>query len=137
MYVLKISRVGAAAETDLDAMRCIDRHHVLPSEGTVEIASSNVAPMRRRWKNALPRGAGMGPMRADPLRQASAQPGGWQRLAVIGGKVNWVLIAVDERYRLPHQGVTTVGGMGFGRWLDVVRMQRSLVPGAGTAPCFA
>ncbi len=137
MHVLKISRVGAAAETDLDSMRCIDRHHVLHSKGTVEIASRNVALMRRRWQIVCPRGAGMGSMRTDPLRQASAQLGGWQRLAEIGGKANWVLIAMDERYRFPHQGVMTVGGTGFGRWLDVVWMQRSLVPGAGTAPCFA
>ena len=57
-----------------------------------------------------------------------------QVIAVIGGSDNVGSISLHRALGFEMQGVMTGVGFKFGRWLDIVMMQRSLNGGAGTAP---
>ena len=57
-----------------------------------------------------------------------------QMLAVIGDSQNKGSIAVHTSCGFVHQGVFEAAGWKFGRWLDVVMMQRRLGTGADDAP---
>ena len=59
--------------------------------------------------------------------------GARQMLAVIGDAANAGSIGVHAALGFEHTGVLKASGWKFGRWLDVVLMQRSLGTGA-TAP---
>ena len=56
MQASNMTPVRAAAETDLDAITRIYRHHVLHGTGTFEIDPPDVAEMRRRWQVVVQRG---------------------------------------------------------------------------------
>jgi phosphinothricin acetyltransferase len=56
--------------------------------------------------------------------------GARQMLAVIGDADNTGSIALHQALGFEHTGVLKASGWKFGRWLDVVLMQRSLGAGA-------
>lgn len=57
-----------------------------------------------------------------------------QMVAVIGDSANSPSIRLHERFGFEAAGVLKSVGFKFGRWLDTVRMQRALGPGASTPP---
>jgi phosphinothricin acetyltransferase len=63
--------------------------------------------------------------------------GARQMLAVIGDSANGGSIGVHRALGFEHTGVLKASGWKFGRWLDVVLMQRALGTGASTAPADA
>jgi phosphinothricin acetyltransferase len=70
---------------------------------------------------------------AELLAQCEAR-GGRQMLAVIGDSANAASIGVHRACGFAHCGVLRSAGWKFGRWIDVVLMQRALGEGDGTAP---
>ena len=60
--------------------------------------------------------------------------GARQMLAVLGDSANAGSIGVHSALGFEHTGVLKASGWKFGRWLDVVLMQRALGPGDGNAP---
>ena len=59
-------------------------------------------------------------------------PAGW--LAVIGDSANAGSVGVHRAQGFVHTGLLKASGWKFGRWLDVVLMQRALGPGNSTEP---
>jgi phosphinothricin acetyltransferase len=55
-------------------------------------------------------------------------------IAVIGDSANAPSIALHERAGFAEAGRLRDVGHKFGRWLDIVLMQRALGEGAGAAP---
>jgi phosphinothricin acetyltransferase len=61
--------------------------------------------------------------------------GPWrQMIAVIGDSGNAASIAVHRRFGFQHVGTLVSAGFKFGRWVDVVLMQRPLGGGDRTLP---
>ena len=60
--------------------------------------------------------------------------GARQMLAVIGDADNAASIGVHQALGFEHSGVLHAAGWKFGRWLDVVMMQRRLGAGETTPP---
>jgi phosphinothricin acetyltransferase len=54
--------------------------------------------------------------------------------ALIGDSANAGSIGVHARLGFTQTGIMRAAGRKFGRWLDVVIMQRSLGPGATMMP---
>ena len=80
------------------------------------------------------RGRGVGRLLlAELLAQCEAR-GARQVLAVIGDSANTGSIRVHRACGFTDTGVFKAAGWKFGRWLDVVLMQRSLGEGSATAP---
>ena len=71
-------------------------------------------------------GHGVGGQLLEALVEAAAAAGFRQMLAVIGDSANRASIALHERQGFVHSGTITNAGMKFGRWIDVVLMQRQL-----------
>ena len=67
---------------------------------------------------------------AELMAQCEAR-GARQMLAVIGDSANAGSIGVHRSLGFEHTGVLKASGWKFGRWLDVVLMQRSLGLGSG------
>jgi phosphinothricin acetyltransferase len=82
--------------------------------------------------DALGRGTGRLLLRAV-LAQAEAA-GHRQMLAMIGDSTNRASIALHAAAGFRHVGTFAAVGFKFGRWLDVVMMQRPLGPGDTTLP---
>lgn len=80
------------------------------------------------------RGQGLGSALLQHLLQDCALQGARQLLAVIGDSANEGSIALHLRHGFTHGGVMSAVGWKFGRWLDVVLMQRAIGPGASTPP---
>lgn len=78
------------------------------------------------------RGIG-GLLLAELIAQATAS-GYRQMIAVIGDSANRPSIRLHAHHGFREAGVLTNVGYKFGRWVDTVLMQRSLGPGAGSAP---
>ena len=69
------------------------------------------------------------------IEALGARFGARQMLAVIGDSANHASIGVHRALGFEPCGVLQAVGWKFGRWLDVVLMQRSLGSGAlGAAP---
>ena len=60
--------------------------------------------------------------------------GARQMLAVIGDSANHGSVRLHTRHGFAPVGTMREVGLKFGRWLDVVIMQRTLGPGAGAPP---
>jgi phosphinothricin acetyltransferase len=73
---------------------------------------------------------------AELLARCEAQ-GSRQMLAVIGDSANVASIGLHQALGFEHTGVLKASGWKFGRWLDVVLMQRALGAGADTEPLDA
>lgn len=57
-----------------------------------------------------------------------------QMIAVIGGSDQWPSIGLHRALGFSWIGMLPAVGAKFGRWVDVVLMQRALGPGASTTP---
>ena len=79
------------------------------------------------------RGRGIGRLLLAELIARCEAAGARQMLAVIGDSANAGSIGVHRRLGFEHTGVLEAAGWKFGRWLDVVLMQRALGTGAATA----
>lgn len=78
-------------------------------------------------------GQGLGRLLLAELVARCTALGARQMLAVIGDSNNQASIGVHRACGFEHTGVLKASGWKFGRWLDVVMMQRPLGPGATEA----
>ena len=79
-------------------------------------------------------GRGIGRALLAPLLSACAELDYRQMVAVIGGRETIPSIRLHEALGFTHAGVLKAVGFKFGRWIDIVLMQRALGPGAATPP---
>jgi L-amino acid N-acyltransferase YncA len=80
------------------------------------------------------RGRGIGRLLLAELMAQCAARGARQMLAVIGDAANAGSIGVHRACGFEDTGVLKAAGWKFGRWLDVVLMQKALGEGAATEP---
>ncbi len=73
---------------------------------------------------------GLGTQLLDRLLDRCTAAGARQMLAVIGDSANRGSVRVHARHGFVHVGTMRDVGLKFGRWLDVVIMQRALGEGA-------
>jgi len=78
-------------------------------------------------------GKGVGTVLLAELLARCEEAGARQMLAVIGDSNSHGSIGLHRALGFEHSGVLKSVGWKFGRWLDVVLMQRSLGAGAGIA----
>jgi len=78
------------------------------------------------------RGEGVGRLLLVELMAQCEARGARQMLAVIGDSDNLGSVGVHRACGFEHCGVFKAAGWKFGRWLDVVLMQRALGEGAST-----
>jgi L-amino acid N-acyltransferase YncA len=79
-------------------------------------------------------GQGVGRLLLAELMARCEAAGARQMLAVIGDARNAGSIGVHTALGFQHTGVLKSAGWKFGRWLDVVLMQRQLGSGDSTVP---
>lgn len=79
-------------------------------------------------------GRGVGRALMTPLLARCEELGYRQMVAVIGGRETVGSIRLHEAVGFAHAGVLPASGFKFGRWIDIVLMQRALGPGATTLP---
>ena len=79
-------------------------------------------------------GRGLGRSLLEGVLARCTDLGCRQMVAVIGGRETVASIRLHERLGFAHIGVLPAVGFKFGRWIDVVLMQRALGPGATTFP---
>jgi phosphinothricin acetyltransferase len=79
-------------------------------------------------------GRGIGRALLEPLLLRSTELGYRQMVAVIGGRETVPSIRLHEALGFSHAGVLPAVGFKFGRWIDIVLMQRALGPGAAAPP---
>lgn len=80
------------------------------------------------------KGRGIGRLLLAELVARCEAAGARQMVAVIGDAGNQGSIGVHAALGFQHTGVLKDSGWKFGRWLDVVLMQRQLGEGAQTSP---
>ncbi len=83
------------------------------------------------------RGQGVGTLLLAELVSRCEAAGARQMLAVIGDSANAGSIGVHRALGFEHTGLLRSAGWKFGRWLDVVLMQKSLGLGDTGAPADA
>ena len=79
-------------------------------------------------------GQGLGSLLLAELMARGAAAGARQMLAVIGDSRNLGSISVHRKMGFEHTGLLKASGWKFGRWLDVVLMQRALGLGDAADP---
>lgn len=79
-------------------------------------------------------GRGIGRGLLDSVVTRCTALGYRQMVAVIGGSETIASIRLHERLGFAHAGVLPAVGFKFGRWIDVVMMQRALGAGADCLP---
>jgi L-amino acid N-acyltransferase YncA len=79
-------------------------------------------------------GRGIGRALLPPLLARCTELGYRQMVAVIGGRETIASIRLHEALGFAHMGVLKAVGFKFGRWVDIVMMQRALGPGDSTLP---
>lgn len=79
-------------------------------------------------------GQGLGKRLLSELMAQCEAAGARQMLAVIGDSANAGSIGVHRALGFSHTGLLKSSGWKFGRWLDVVLMQRALGTGDTTLP---
>ena len=80
------------------------------------------------------RGQGVGKALVARLIAEATARGFRQMIAVIGDSENVGSVGVHASLGFHHAGVLRAAGLKFGRWLDVVYMQRALGAGDATIP---
>jgi phosphinothricin acetyltransferase len=80
------------------------------------------------------RGHGVGKLLLTELLTRCEAQGARQMLAVIGDAANAGSIGVHAALGFDHTGVLKASGWKFGRWLDVILMQKPLGLGDGADP---
>jgi phosphinothricin acetyltransferase len=125
-------RIREATPADLPAITEIYAHHVLHGAGTFEEVPPDEADMAGRMKKVL---AGRGNVWLVAELIARAEAAGFrQMLAIIGDSENVGSIGLHVSLGFRNIGTMRAVGMKFGRWVDVVTMQRSLGEGEKTLP---
>jgi phosphinothricin acetyltransferase len=79
-------------------------------------------------------GHGIGRALLAAVIARAADLGYRQMVAVIGGSETLPSIRLHRTLGFAHCGVLPAVGFKFGRWVDIVLMQRALGPGAATLP---
>jgi len=79
-------------------------------------------------------GRGVGRLLLAELMARCEAQGARQMLAVIGDAANAGSIALHRTLGFQHTGVLKASGWKFGRWLDVILMQKALGTGDTTDP---
>jgi len=79
-------------------------------------------------------GRGVGRALLEPLLDRATELGFRQMVAVIGGRETIPSIRLHEALGFSHVGVLPAVGFKFGRWIDILLMQRALGPGATSLP---
>jgi L-amino acid N-acyltransferase YncA len=79
-------------------------------------------------------GCGIGRALLASLLERCTEQGYRQMVAVIGGSDNWPSIRLHAALGFTRAGVLPAVGFKFGRWVDIVLMQRALGPGKASAP---
>jgi phosphinothricin acetyltransferase len=79
-------------------------------------------------------GRGLGRSLLDGVLARCAAKGYRQMVAVIGGRETVASIRLHQALGFAQMGVLPAVGFKFGRWIDIVMMQRGLGPGAMTLP---
>lgn len=80
------------------------------------------------------RGQGVGAALLDRLIERCELAGARQVMAVIGDSQNAGSIALHRKAGFEQSGIIKGVGFKFGRWVDIVMMQRALNGGASTLP---
>jgi L-amino acid N-acyltransferase YncA len=80
------------------------------------------------------RGQGVGKALVARLNETAAEAGFRIMIAVIGDSENVGSIGVHASLGFQHAGTLRAAGLKFGRWLDVVQMQRPLGLGDSDVP---
>ncbi len=80
------------------------------------------------------RGQGVGRLLLAELLARCEAAGARQMLAVIGDSANAGSIGVHRTLGFEHTGILRAAGWKFGRWLDVVLMQKALGRGDASEP---
>lgn len=80
------------------------------------------------------KGRGLGSALLGPVIAECERLGLRQLMAVVGGSENLASIALHRAFGFEIQGVMTNVGFKFGRWVDIVMMQRPLNGGMDTLP---
>jgi L-amino acid N-acyltransferase YncA len=86
------------------------------------------------YVDARAHGQGVGALLLAELIARCEAWGARQMVAVIGDSANTQSIELHARLGFRHAGRVDQVGWKFGRWLDVVFMQRTLGPGAAAPP---
>jgi L-amino acid N-acyltransferase YncA len=79
-------------------------------------------------------GRGIGRRLLQQVIEQCTELGYRQMVAVIGGRETVASIRLHERLGFAQMGVLNAVGFKFGRWVDIVLMQRALGPGNSTLP---
>ena len=79
-------------------------------------------------------GRGIGRALLTPVIALCSDLGYRQMIAVIGGSETIASIRLHEALGFARIGILPAVGFKFGRWVDIVLMQRALGPGATTLP---
>jgi L-amino acid N-acyltransferase YncA len=79
-------------------------------------------------------GRGIGRALLASLLERCTEQGYRQMVAVIGSSDNWPSIRLHQALGFTRAGVLPAVGFKFGRWVDIVLMQRGLGPGKTSAP---
>jgi len=79
-------------------------------------------------------GRGLGRALLAALLDRCTELGYRQMIAVIGGSDTWPSIRLHAALGFTRAGVLRAVGFKFGRWVDIVLMQRTLGPGQRSAP---
>jgi L-amino acid N-acyltransferase YncA len=79
-------------------------------------------------------GRGLGRALLAALIDRCTEFGYRQMVAVIGGSDTWPSIRLHAALGFTRAGVLPAVGFKFGRWVDIVLMQRALGPGKTSAP---
>ena len=82
-------------------------------------------------------GRGLGRALLATLLDRCTELGYRQMVGVIGGSDTWPSIRLHEALGFTRVGTLPAVGCKFGRWVDIVLMQRALGPGGTTAPAEA
>jgi phosphinothricin acetyltransferase len=79
-------------------------------------------------------GRGRGRALLEQVISRCGELGYRQMVAVIGGRETLGSIRLHERLGFAHIGVLPAVGFKFGRWIDIIMMQRELGAGSDTLP---
>jgi L-amino acid N-acyltransferase YncA len=79
-------------------------------------------------------GQGVGLLLVTEIIEKAQTWGARQMIAAIGSSENLASISLHERCGFRRTGLYASAGWKFGRWLDVVLMQRAIGPGDRTSP---
>lgn len=86
------------------------------------------------YLDAEAKGQGLGRLLLAELLARCEAAGARQMLAVIGDSTNAASVGMHRALGFEHVGLMKAAGWKFGRWLDVVVMQKSLGGGSDSAP---